>query len=143
MPRWSRASPSVSEMREKTDFLTFQMLCLNIKLCDDPNKQTDAKVVLGQRPRTCGYSRLVALYVRCTSVMGVSRYHRRKVHWYGFFFFPPQHDSEASTKSVQCTGLEELGVAGASKNKQGHPDPKRIQGNPSQKHFDCITPGKE
>ena len=28
------------------------------------------------------------------------------------FFFPPQQDSDASTKSVHCTGLEAMGVAG-------------------------------
>ena len=56
-------SPSVSGIGEKTDFLTFQLNCKNIQQIKQQCKQTiNAEVELGQRPRTCGYSRLMAPY---------------------------------------------------------------------------------
>ena len=54
-------SPSVSGMGEKTDFLTFQLNCKNIQQIRQQCKQILAEVELGQRPRTCGHSRLIVM----------------------------------------------------------------------------------
>ena len=56
-------SPSVSGIGEKTDFLTFQLKCKNIyQIKNNADKLINAEVELGQRPRTFGYSRLMAPY---------------------------------------------------------------------------------
>ena len=56
-------SPSLSEIGEKTDFLTFQLIAKMFnKLNNNANKLINAEVELDQRPRTCGYSRLIAPY---------------------------------------------------------------------------------
>ena len=60
-----RRRGEVSEISEKTDLPTFQDIAN--QLSNNVNKTINGVVP-----------------VRCRYVMGVSRYHRRRVHWYGY-----------------------------------------------------------
>ena len=99
-------SPSVSEMGEKTDFLTFQLNCKNIqqinKLCKQTNYCQGGVVEDGN-------AETVAVPVRCTNVMGASRYHRRRVHWYGYSVIVDNGKTTNDNRSpVRQTRLAEL-----------------------------------
>ena len=80
-------SPSVSEVGEKTDLPNFSQKCKTKtnKLSNNAIKLINAEVKLSHRPRTWRIQSIYgAVPVRCTIVMGVSRYHRRRVHWYRY-----------------------------------------------------------
>ena len=64
-----------------------------------------AEGVRRQGPSHCWVDSFLLSWSHCIGTMNVAVP----------FFSPPQRDSEASTKSVQCTGLEAMGVAGATK----------------------------
>ena len=78
-------SPSVSGIGEKTDFLTFQLKCKNIyQIKNNADKLINAEVELGSETENLRIQSINgAVPVRCKSVLGVSRHHRRRVHWYG------------------------------------------------------------
>ena len=86
VPRRSQAEPFSQRSRWKDGLTKLFIIVQNKthKLSNNANKLINAEVELSHRPRTWRIQSIYgAVPVRCTLVMGVSRYHRRRVHWYG------------------------------------------------------------